>query len=162
MAVWSQFRGPFGKYMNLELTSDKRSTAKRCSRGSAMLELALLGPWIFFLFIGALDWGFYAYALISLQSAARSAALYTSTSALTVADSATACSFVLAEMASLPNVGAACGSNPVVTATSVVGPDSATATQVSVTYTSLSMIVIPGLLKKQFTITRTVKMRLRG
>jgi len=148
--------------MKPELTSDKRRAARRRTRGSAMLELALLGPWVLFLFIGALDWGFYAYALISLQSAARSAALYTSTNSATVADSAKACSLVLAEMASLPNVGTVCGVNPVVTATSVTGPDLATATQVSVTYTSLSMIALPGLLKSQFTITRTVKMRLRG
>ena|SRR5579872_942661 len=148
--------------MKTELTSERGPATKRRSRGIAMLELALLGPWVLFLFIGALDWGFYAYALISLQSAARSAALYTSTSSVTVTDSATACSLVLAEMASLPNVGTVCGVNPVVTATSVAGPDSAPATQVSVTYTSLSMIPLPGLLTKQFTITRIVKMRLRG
>lgn len=148
--------------MTVEAIRGKNAAAKRRTRGGAMLELALLGPWVLFLFIGALDWGFYAYALISLQSAARSAALYTSTSSATVADSATACSLVLAEMASLPNVGTVCGVNPVVTAASVTGPDSAIATQVSVTYTSLSMIPIPGLLTKQFTITRIVKMRLRG
>ncbi|HXJ43240.1 MAG TPA: TadE family protein [Bryobacteraceae bacterium] len=127
-----------------------------------MLELTLISPCIFMLFLGALDWGFYAYALIALQSAARTAAIYTSTSASTVADSATACTLVLAEMVSLPNVGATCGSNPIVSATSITGPDAAAAAQVSVTYTSLSLIPIPGMLKKQFTITRTVKMRLRG
>jgi Flp pilus assembly protein TadG len=138
------------------------SNAKRRRRGNAMLELVLLGPWVFFLFIGALDWGFYAYALISLQAAVRSAALYTSSSAATAGDSTTACTLVLAEMASLPNVGAACGANPVVSAASITGPDGAIATQVSVTYTSLSLIPIPGMLTKQFTITRTVKMRLRA
>jgi hypothetical protein len=148
--------------MKPELTNDKRSTARRRTRGSAMLELALLGPWVLFLFIGALDWGFYAYALISLESAARSAAIYTSTSLATAGDSATACSLVLAEMASLPNVGTVCGVNPVVTATKVTGPDAADATFVSVTYTSLSMISLPGLLRSQFTITRTVKMKLRS
>jgi Flp pilus assembly protein TadG len=148
--------------MSSELTKHKRRGARRRTRGNAMLELALLGPWVLFLFIGAFDWGFYAYALISLQSAARTAALYTSTSATTAADAPGACSLVLAEMASLPNVGSVCGANPVVTATATVGPDSAAATQVSVTYTSLSLILLPGLLKEQFTITRTVKMRLRG
>lgn len=130
-----------------------------------MLELALISPWVFFLFVGALDWGFYSSALISLQAAARSAALYTSTSSTTATDSATACTIVLGEMRSMPNLGpsvTSCDSNPVVTATSVTGPDSATAAQVSVQYTSVSLIPIPGLLPKQFTATRIVKMRLRG
>ena len=141
---------------------NEHRNAKRRIRGSAILELTLLGPWIFLAFIGALDWGFYAYALISLQAAARTAVLYTSTSATTVADAATACTLVLGEMASLPNVASTCASNPLVTATSVTGPDSATASQVSVTYTSVVLIPLPGMLRKQFTITRTVKMRLRS
>jgi Flp pilus assembly protein TadG len=148
--------------MKSKLTRDKRVAEKRRNGGHAILELALIGPWVFLLFIGALDWGFYACALISLQAAARTAALYTSTSAATVSDSTTACSLVLGEMANLPNIGTVCSTNPVVTATSVTGPDSATATQVSITYTSVALIPLPGLLRKQFTITRTVKMRLRS
>jgi Flp pilus assembly protein TadG len=142
------------------------SRRKRKTRGTAMMEMALLSPWIFFLFIGALDWGFYSYALISMQAAARTAALYTSTNASTAANTtantATACTLVLAEMASLPNVGTDCASNPTVTATGITGPDSNPASQVSVTYQSVSLIPIPGLLAKQFTITRIVKMRVRG
>ncbi len=127
-----------------------------------MLELVLLGPWLFFLFIGVLDWGFYSYALICLQSATRTAVLYTSASNLTVSDSATACQLVLAEMKALPNIGSTCGTNPIVTATSYTGPDTKTAASVAVTYTSLSLIPIPGILRQQFTITRVVKMRLRS
>ena len=41
---------------------------RRRSRGGAMMELVLFAPWIFLLVIGALDWGFYASALISLQA----------------------------------------------------------------------------------------------
>jgi Flp pilus assembly protein TadG len=139
---------------------------KRRMRGSAMLEMALLGPWFFFLFIGALDWGFIATALISMEGAARSAALYTSASNTTAADSAGACNLALGEMRKLPNIGSAvttCSGNPVtVTASTVAGPDSATASQVAVKYTTMSLIPIPGLIPKQFTITRTVTMRLRG
>ena len=143
-------------------TSETNRTATHAKRrGSAMLELVLLGPWIFFLFVGVLDWGFYSYALICLQSAARTAALYTSTNAGTAADATNACRLVLAEMKSLPNVGSVCGSNPVVTAAAISGPDSAAATSVAVTYTSVSLIPIPGILRQQFTITRVVKMRLR-
>ena len=129
-----------------------------------MMEMALLMPWVFLLFIGALDWGFYAYSLISMQAAIRTAVLYTSTSTATASDSAKACTLVLAELKNLPNIGTSvttCGTNPVVTATQITGPDSAQASQVSVTYQSISLIPIPGLLNKQFTITRTGKMRLR-
>jgi Flp pilus assembly protein TadG len=129
------------------------------------MELALLSPWVFLLFIGALDWGFYGYSLISLQAAVRSAVLYTSTSTVTATNSGTACTIVLGELRYLPNIGTSttsCTSNPVVTATSVSGPDLAAAAQVSVRYQSPSMIPIPGLLTKQFTITRVVKMRIRS
>jgi Flp pilus assembly protein TadG len=130
-----------------------------------MMEMALLMPWVFLLFIGALDWGFYAYSLISMQAAIRTAVLYTSGSTTTAADSATACTLVLAELKNLPNIGSGvtdCTSNPVVTASSVTGPDSSAASQVSITYRSISLVPIPGLLTKQFTITRTGKMRIRA
>jgi Flp pilus assembly protein TadG len=130
-----------------------------------MMEMALLMPWVFLLFIGAMDWGFYAYSLISMQAAIRTAVLYTSTSDATKADSSGACTLVVAEMSNLPNVVSAgndCSSNPVVTATAIPGPDSNPASQVSVKYQSVSLIPIPGLLTKQFTITRTGKMRIRS
>jgi len=139
-----------------------RTQKGRRKRGGAVLEMALLAPWVFFLFIGALDWGFYSYALISLQAAARTAALYTSTNVVTSTDSATACTLVLGEMANVPNAGSDCSANPLVTATSVTGLDGQPASQVAVTFQSLAMIPIPGLLAKQFTITRVVRMRIRG
>lgn len=129
-----------------------------------MMELVMIGPWIFFLSIGALDWGFYATSLVSVAAAARSAALYTSTGTATASDSDTACTIVLGEIRKLPNIGNAvtsCGSNPVVTATAVTGPDSANASKVSVKYQSISLIPIPGLLAKKLTVTRTVTLRLR-
>jgi Flp pilus assembly protein TadG len=142
----------------------RRSMRARRERGGAIMEMALLMPWVFFLFIGALDWGFYAYSLISMQAAVRTAVLYTSSKDGTKADSAGACTLVLKELQYLPNVGsgATCGTNPVVTATGTTGPDSLPASQVSVTYQSISLIPIPGLLSKQFTITRTGTMRIRG
>lgn len=133
----------------------------RARRGASIIELVLIAPWVFFLFIGALDWGFYASALISVEAAARSAALYTSTSAAASSDSTTARTIVVNELANVPNVTA---SNPVVTATALTGaasPDGSAATQVSVQYTTISLIPIPGLLKQQFTFTRTVTMRVR-
>ena len=142
----------------------RKSTRARRQRGGAMMEMAFLKPWVFLLFIGALDWGFYAYSLISMQAAVRTAVLYTSGKDATKADSAGACTLVVKELQYLPNVGAGntCASNPLVTATSVPGPDTLPASQVSVTYQSVSLIPIPGLLANQFTITRTGKMRIRG
>jgi Flp pilus assembly protein TadG len=142
----------------------RQSKRARRKRGGAMMEMALLMPWVFFLFIGAFDWGFYAYSLISLQAAVRTAVLYTSSKDGTKADSAGACALVVKELQYLPNVGSGntCGTNPTVTATGVTGPDSLPASQVSVKYQSVSLIPIPGLLAKQFTITRTGKMRIRG
>jgi Flp pilus assembly protein TadG len=132
----------------------------------AILEMALIVPWFCFLFFGSLDWGFLASALISMQSATRTAALFTSAGVSTASDSATACALVLGEMRKLPNIGMAvttCSGSPLtVTAASVIGPDLAAASQVTVIYTPVAMIPIPGLLPSRFTLTRTVKMRLRS
>ncbi len=46
-------------------------TSKRRQRGGSLVEVALLAPWIFFLFVGIFDFGFYAYAAICTQNAAR-------------------------------------------------------------------------------------------
>src|ERR1051326_4060604 len=67
---------------------------RRSLRGVAILELALLSPGFVLLIIGALDWGAIAYALISLEGAARTAALYTSSSINTAAASADACALM--------------------------------------------------------------------
>ena len=132
--------------------------------GHAILEAAFLLPWVLFLFVGAFDFGFYNYALISTENAARVAAWYTSQTATTATDATTACTYALAELSALPNVGAGmttCNAAPVVvTATKVSGADGLSATQVTVTYTSPQLIPIPGALPGQYTFARTVQMRL--
>ena len=35
-------------------------------RGSAIMETAFMVPWLFFLFVGVLDLGFYSYAAVRL------------------------------------------------------------------------------------------------
>ncbi|HUE03418.1 MAG TPA: TadE family protein [Bryobacteraceae bacterium] len=129
-----------------------------------MLEAALLLPWVLFMFVGVFDVGFYNYALICTENAARVAAWYTSQSPSTATDSTTACTYALAELSDMPNVGTSvttCGASPVVvTATQVTGADSALASQVSVSYTSPQLIPIPGQLSGQFTFDRVVQMRL--
>lgn len=131
-----------------------------------MMELALLSPWIIFLFVGLFDWGFYAYSLITLETATRSAAIWNANHG-DPNDLTTARGIVCKEMQTLVNVASIstnsnCGlSAPViVAASSTPGPDNQNAAQVSVTYTTPSLIPIPGLLGKQFTITRVVKMKI--
>lgn len=153
-----------GKPEDARPAPDGRSgRSRRRSRGSAILELTLMMPWIVFLFVGALDWGFYAYELITLETAARSAAVYESALGSANVTTASACTIVLNEMSTLINMGSVtgCGSSPlVVSATTGIGPDNANAVLVSVTYTTPQMIPIPGILAGKFTITRTVQFRM--
>ena len=39
----------------------------RRERGNSIIEFSLMTPWLILLFIGAMDWGFYAYALICTE-----------------------------------------------------------------------------------------------
>jgi len=131
-------------------------------KGHAVIEVALISPWIFFLFVGALDLGFFSYALICTENAARVAAAYTSSSPSYAADANGACRAALGELSRLPNARtiSTCNSLPViVTATQIPGVDGSPASSVAVTYQTVPLIPIPGL-AKQLTITRTVKMRL--
>jgi hypothetical protein len=131
-----------------------------------MLELALLSPGLLFLFSAALDWGFFAYALISVENAARTAALYASSSASTASATSGACNLALSELRRLPNVGAGvvtCTGTPAsVVAIAVSGPDGGAAARVNITYTTVRLIPLPGLLRGQLTINREVTMRLRA
>lgn len=67
-----------------------------------MVEIALLGPWIFFLFIGVFDSGFYAYATISVEGAVRAAASRTAQDTISQTQQI-ACDAATAEMIRLPN-----------------------------------------------------------
>ena len=143
-------------------------TKRRSSgeKGHSVLEVALLAPWLFFLFIGVLDAGFYSYALISVESATRVAALYTSSATANAGDTSGACSYVLDELRPISNVGSStttCTALPViVSATAVNGPDGSSASRVSVTYRTVSLVPIPALLPKQLTFTRSVTMRVKS
>ena len=134
--------------------------------------MALLMPWLVFLFVGAFDWGYYAHALISTEDAARVAGLYASTSSSTAIDSTNVCLFALEELRIVPNIGASttCSGTPVTVTTALIGPgqantasaDGQLAAQVSVQYTTLQLIPIPGLLAGKATFYRVVQMRLRS
>jgi Flp pilus assembly protein TadG len=135
--------------------------------------MALLLPWYFFLFVGTFDWGFYAHALISTEAAARTAALYTSQSTATASDQAGACILANEEMRIVPNISnsdtTTCSSSPLVVTAVLTGPgqttsspDNLPATQVTVTYTTLSLIPIPFVLTNQASFYRVVVLRLRS
>lgn len=141
---------------------NSRTPARRRS-GHAVIEVALLAPWIFFLFIGAFDMGFYAYSIISVENAARVAALYTSSGQSVDADAAGACRAALAELNSMNNVRGltSCNALPViVTASEVTGVDGAIASQVAVTYQTEQLIPFPGLMGR-LTLTRVAQMRVK-
>jgi Flp pilus assembly protein TadG len=137
---------------------------RRREHGHAVIEVSLMAPWIFFLFMGTLDFGFYAYAIIATQNAARVAVMQTSLNSTTAASSDLACQYALTELNTLPNASSlnTCGALPViVNATSVVDADGANSSQVAVTYQSINMIPIPGFTGR-LTLTRTAQMRLKG
>lgn len=140
-----------------------RPSTRSKQRGSAFIEFLLLFPLLFFLFIGAFDMGFYCYALIATQNAARIGALYTSSAG---AIPTKACQYVLTELGAMPNSSqfpSGCDSAPLqVTAQSTTGLDGQAASTVTVAYRTIQLPVapIPGF-ARQFTITRTVQMRVR-
>jgi Flp pilus assembly protein TadG len=139
-----------------------RSSALRSGcRGHAVLEVALLSPWILFLFVGTFDLGFYTHALIATQNAARAGAAYTSRSSSFAANATGACRYALEELKTMSNVRnlTSCGTAPlIVTATALpAGVDGWPASSVSVTYQTNRLIPIPGLVG-QLNITRTVQM----
>src|SRR5579862_8621865 len=72
-------------------------------KGSAVVEAALMMPWLAFLFVGVLDFGFYAYAAICTQNAARAAAARTSFN-LTAQTFANANLAAVGELNGLPNM----------------------------------------------------------
>ena len=136
-------------------------------RGSDIVEFAILAPWFIFLFVGALDFGFYSYALIATQNAV--GAVYCSGNSDLAAGCTAACGYALDQLRNLPNVGASlttCTGSPVVVSTSVIaGPDSThdaptSASQVQVTYTTPQLIPIPGLVPGSITISRQAVMRI--
>jgi Flp pilus assembly protein TadG len=144
---------------------------RKSQRGGSALEMAMLLPWYFFLFVGTFDWGFYAHALISTEAAARTAVLYTSQSSSTAADQVTACTLANEEMRIVANISntdaTTCTSSPLVVTAALVAanqsPDlNATASQVTVTYTTMSLIPIPFVLANKATFYRSVVMPLRS
>jgi len=134
---------------------------RRRRGGNSVIEVTLMAPWIFFLFVGVLDFGFYAYSFISTENAARAAVLLTSKSKVAATDQADACAIVLQELAWAAYgryFPPACNAAPlVVNATFVpMGTNNAPAdsAQIEVQFTTVTMVPIPGALSNLFVIDR--------
>jgi Flp pilus assembly protein TadG len=134
------------------------------SRGQALIELAILAPWIFFLFIAVVDTGFCVVAAISVQNAARAAALYTSSRSAPPGGS---CAAVTQELQSMPNyaavASAGCSSLPLqVTFLPLAsGIDGNPASRVTVTYQTIPLVPVPLLFSGPVTLISTVEMPMR-
>ena len=133
--------------------------------GHAVVEVALVAPWIFFLFVATLDFGFYAYWLMAITNASRTAAL---AAAKNGASQALACNEVLNEMRGVLGwqaASVACNAPPLTVAVSALddsttplSADASPSVLVSVTWQTTPLIPVPGIVQ-QFTIRRDAEMR---
>jgi Flp pilus assembly protein TadG len=112
-------------------------------RGQSAIEVALMAPWIFFLFIGVLDLGFWGYALMSLENGTRAAGLYAANHP--TATAAQLKTVACAELRHVINIAPGCPTVTVTTPTLDTGtnPNRLTFT---VTAPLTPMVPIPGLL----------------
>ena|SRR5690348_9849766 len=160
-----------GRSVRSKLLPQASHQRQRAQRGSAVIEVSLLAPWILFLFVGVFDMGMYTYSMMGVENAARVAAEYTSKSPSVAGDSTGARNIACAEMTMLPNFSAAnCSAGTgsvVITATALdntttpASVDGKAATLVSVQYTGNQLVPIPGLLMGKLNITRTIQMRVK-
>jgi Flp pilus assembly protein TadG len=114
--------------------------------GQALVELAILAPWIFFLFISVVNTGFCLVAAISVQNAARAAALYISSGSTVPASSAAsaACTVVTNQLQGLSNHGFFNGSCSSSGPLQVTASQTTTQATVTVNYQTISLIPFPG------------------
>jgi Flp pilus assembly protein TadG len=143
-------------------------------RGTALIEFCFILPWYVFLFVGAFDYGFYSYSLISTTTAARVAGYYCAKKSGTcAADDATMCGYAIGQLKNLPNMGAAvtaCAGAPLTVtrtyhAAGADCPDGSAGigcVAVTVVYVTPQLVPIPGLLPSQLTITKTTTLGLRS
>lgn len=134
-----------------------------------------MSPWIFLLFIVVFDLGFFNYASIAAENAARSGVMYTSQNESYVNDQTMACQIALRELRGMPNVSAQLTTCPVAEASAVDGSPIAVlarklavsrdgaglgTAQVAVTYLTPQLFPIPGLMGRM-RITRVAEARIR-
>jgi Flp pilus assembly protein TadG len=155
----------------VRIGSDRGRAGNRLRRGTALIEFCFILPWYVFLFVGAFDYGFYSYSLISTTTAARVAGYYCAKADGTCPAGNTAmCNYAIGQLQNLPNMGTAvtaCDASPLTVtpaydATGASCPDGNGCVTVTVAYDTPHLIPIPGLLPSQLTITKATTMRLRN
>jgi hypothetical protein len=162
---------------NFEIRARRTDSARR--RGHAAVEIALMSPWIFLLFLAIFTFGFHAHTLISVENAARVAVMHTSEHNGTADDSAFACFYAVQELRMLPNVGTGvncavgCAAGSVCTAGPIsvrarrldgqggvpFGADGSPASEVTVTYQGIQLFPLPWLMGR-LNVARVAQMRL--
>ncbi len=150
-----------------------RSGSRAMQRGNSIVEFALVALVLMFALLAAFEGGMYTYAFISVENAARAAALRNAGGLDSAADTAGACRVVLEELRGLPNMGSvtACDGDPV-SVTSILlcatspcsgsasSPDGQPAAMVVVTYTLPPLFQVP--LAGPLTLSRATELRLRS
>jgi hypothetical protein len=129
--------------------------------GNSIIELTFMMPWLLFLFVGVFDFGFYAYALIATQNAARAVAIHNSTSKTAVGDpDGSGCRIAIFELqtAAYGRAMTGCGALPLLVTSTPTQINNIDAVKVVVTYQSALLIPIPGLLPGQLTIIGQAQM----
>ena len=92
------------------MIQDNYSEKTRTERGTAFVELALVAPVLFVMALVAFDGGMYLYSFISVQNAARAAALRNSGGRESAVDQVAACALVTDQLRGLPAITATPGS----------------------------------------------------
>jgi Flp pilus assembly protein TadG len=133
--------------------------------GHAVVEVALLSPWILLLFLAIFNFGYFMYAGISVANAARAAALELGRRSSNRLDQALACTIIRSELEYLPNASLfppTCNAAPLnVTVTGVVALDDPAelGTRVRVTYSTIQLFPLPWM-AGQVNISRQTEMRM--
>lgn len=164
----------------------------RNRKGQAVVEMALLMPWIAFLFVGVLDSGFYTYAAIATQNAARAVAIQSASGA--TADICATAKNELGFLTNIAGMGACAATQAAVSDASplwvcTAGLDNASggnapqcppipaancadctgsgasatnpgSVQAVVTYLSVPLVPIPGVLMGRLQLTRIAEARI--
>jgi hypothetical protein len=160
--------------------AEKRNPVRtRSRRGQSVIEFTLMAPWILLLFMGIFDLGFYCYALVMTENAARVAALRVQEEGgVDAVTRQTVCDFVISEMRMMTNVGFIGDADGTNDATCLTPPlqvgvedipisDARSADRiepgvlVTVTYDTIQLFPIPGI-AGQLSMTRTVLVRRGG
>jgi len=143
------------------------------TRGNALIEFTLLLPWLIFLFTAIFDFGYYAYAFIAAENAARSAVMRTSVNSAMASNQSGACLFAIEALRGLPNIGSgfssSCDADPVTVRAAYCdstvrclngspSADGGPASYVMVTYRMPALFRFP--LRPSLRITRAAQMRL--